>query len=542
MRLLQQLTYRAEVLSDKLEQKSSWILCGISVLYLSSMSLLAIRKQLWVDELLTLYAARLPNLNDVWSSLLTGADQNPIPFFLVTRASMALFGDTSFALRLPSILGVLLMSLCLFQFTAKRSSTLYGVVAMLFPLITTAYWYAYEARPYGLILGFGALSLLCWQAATENRYRPLSIICLSLSLAAALSSHYYGIFVFFPLALGEAVRTWTRRQIDLPVLASFCFGLLPLMLFLPLIRQAKNNSGVFWSPPRWLDIADFYEWLLLPTALPLLAVVVLLGVYSFRHRSTPDERVVEVQPLPPRHEMAAIYGFIAVPFVAVLLAKFVTQGFTNRYALPAVIGLSIFVALTAYRLANAKAVVAAGMALILGGWFGLTAARIVFMGDSANMEPTETLNPIAARDFLRAKGAPDLPIVISEHHTFFPLAYYAPPDIASRLVYLADPEASLRLRGHNSAEVGALRLLGPWFHLNVQEFRSYITTQRRFLFYGSIGHWNYILSELEAVNAHIEYLGRDGDRLLFLVDLTKPRANLSSFNVQVEVAKTGLRQ
>jgi hypothetical protein len=45
---------------------------------------------------------------------------------------------------------------------------------MLFPLITNAYPYAYEARPYGLLLGFCGLSLLCWQSAAEGQSRLLS--------------------------------------------------------------------------------------------------------------------------------------------------------------------------------------------------------------------------------------------------------------------------------------------------------------------------------------------------------------------------------
>jgi hypothetical protein len=174
--------------------------------------------------------------------------------------------------------------------------------------------------------------------------------------------------------------------------------------------------------------------------------------------------------------------------------------------------------------------VGAALALILGGWFGLVGARMIFLGEAANMETTESLNPVVVSDYLRAKGGGDLPIVISDHHTFFCLAHYAPQDVGSRLVYLADPEAALRHLGHNSAEQGALALLGPWFHLNVQEFLPYIASHRRFLFYGNIGDWDYILYELEAINAHVELIGRDDDRLLFLVDLTEPPANPSSPN------------
>ena len=78
-----------------------------------------------------------------------------------------------------------------------------------------AYLYAFEARAYGLVLGFAALALLSWQSVALGRRRVLSLVCLAGGLSAAVSSHYYGIFVILPLALGEASRSVSRRRVDL---------------------------------------------------------------------------------------------------------------------------------------------------------------------------------------------------------------------------------------------------------------------------------------------------------------------------------------
>src|SRR6266508_1563014 len=139
------------------------------------------------DELYTFYISLLPSHSDIWSALSTGADQIPPFFYMITRASILLFGENHVSIRLPEVLGFWVMSLCLFQFVSKRSSALHGLVAMLFPLVTDAYYYAFEARPYGLVLGFGGTALLCWQAAAEGYYRKLSLMGLALSLAAAIS-------------------------------------------------------------------------------------------------------------------------------------------------------------------------------------------------------------------------------------------------------------------------------------------------------------------------------------------------------------------
>src|SRR5262245_65490298 len=136
---------------------------------------------MWNDELFTFYTSRLPKVSDIWGALLTGADQIPPLFHLITRAAFALFGVNSLSVRLPEVLGFWVMSLCLFRFVSKRSSALYGFAAMLVPLITVAYDYAYEARPYGLVLGFCGLALLCWQSAAEGHYRKLPLIGLAVS-------------------------------------------------------------------------------------------------------------------------------------------------------------------------------------------------------------------------------------------------------------------------------------------------------------------------------------------------------------------------
>jgi len=98
------------------------------------------------------------------------------------------------------------------------------------------------------------------------------------------------------------------------------------------------------------------------------------------------------------------------------------------------------------------------------------------------------------------------------------LAHYAPPDIASRLVYLADPGKALYYLGHNSVEKGTLALLKPWFHLPIEEYGPFLTSRHRFLVYGASGHFlNWLLPDLMASCRHLELRGRHKDCLLFLV-------------------------
>lgn len=484
---------------------------------------------MWNDELFTFYIARLPSVSDIWSALSTGADQIPPFFHMLTRASFSLLGVNHLSIRLPEMLGFWLMSLCLFQFVSKRSSALYGFAAMLFPLITTAYDYAYEARPYGLVLGFGALSLLCWQSAAEGYCRKLSLLGLAVSFAAALSSHYYAVLLLFPLAVGEAVRSLSQRRLDWSIWVALGLAMTPLLLFLPLLEQAKTYSTHFWSQAYWKSIPESYYFLLIPAVFPLVAILLLSALDAALHPLGPGRRNHEVRLTPPIHEIAAAFGFVAIPVVAVILAKLVTSAFTYRYALPSVIGFSILIAFATYALLEARAIL--GVALVLSFLGGFIVLQVRSFQETIAV-PEELENTYK---FLRSEPESRLPIVASDLHTFMILAHYAPPDIASRLVYLADPEASLRHLGHTAVDRGILDLK-PWFGLNIEEYGAYVASQPRFLVYayGKYLNWrsgglnwlltnrrggglNWLLSELTATHRRIDLRGQENENSLFLV-------------------------
>lgn len=508
--VLQKSDRLAEVIKDQCDRRKLWFLIGFSLIYLMSTLVLASRKLLWNDELFTFYISRLPSVPAIWSALMTGADQISPFFYLITRGSFFLLGVNHVSVRLPEIVGVWIMILCLFRFVSKRSSALDGFVAMLFPLVTTAYDYAYEARPYGLVLGFCGLALVCWQSAADGYNRKISLIGLAMSCAAALSSHYYGVLIFFPLLVGEVVRSISARRLDFPIWVAFGFALLPLFVFMPLIEQARTYSVNFWAQPHWGSIPEFYYFLLIPALAPIVAVLMLAAGYSM----TSSSGVAKYhQGLPPKlllHEVAAAFGFIAIPFVAVALALLVTGAFTYRYALPAVIGFSILLPFATARLLDGRAVSAVALMIALSGGFMMLNARSFQAATSVSLDQSK------AYSFLGSNGEANLPIVISDAHTFMMLTYYAPRDIGSRLVYLVDPESALRHLGHTTVDRGLLDLKSV-VGLNIEKYQDYIASRERFLVYGPIRHPNWLLFELTAPDRLVELKGRNGDSLLFLV-------------------------
>lgn len=514
---------RLDTIGAWAEARATLLLVALSAFYFAITWFFAARKLLWNDELYSFYVATQPTMSDVWGALKAGGEQTPPLFYVFTRAAFGLFGNNNLSIRLPEMLAFWGMSVCLYVFVRRRTSNLAGLVAALTPLVTSAYPYSYEARPYALVLGWAALALLSWQSASLGRSRPLWIAALAISLAATLSSHYYGLFVLLPIALGELVRTAERRRADWAVWAAMGFAVVPLVFQLPLLRAGAAYAGTFWSPPQWVNVPDFYEDLLKPALVPIVAVLVIALLLRALHRQEPA--AAQRQPPLPVVDLAAAIGFVLIPVAAVVVAKIATGAFVNRYALSAVIGFAVLAGIGSALAFWRRPGLQFGLALILAGAFAFAQAREA-------LAPTGVSTPISAATIQRAadwvNAVPDatLPVVIADPHNLAVLSHYAPPSLRARIVYAADPDRALRELGHNSVERGMLDLLQPWFHMNVVRFEPFVASHDEFLVYGDfvrLAFLNWIVPALRQQGFEIVLLNRAGDDMLLLATRQRDR-------------------
>jgi hypothetical protein len=448
---------------------------AFSAIYLAATTVLALRRPLWNDELYTYYFARVPGAADLWRALETGADQAPPLSYLLTRASFSVLGVGSLSIRLPEILAFLLFCICTYVFVARRTNQLYGVMAMFLPTLTAAYYYASEARAYALVLGFGALALLCWQLATEGVRRRVALVGLAAALALAVSSHYYALLLLVPLGLGELARAFARRRIDVAVWAAFTGALLPLAAFVQLIRASHSYSTGFWGRPAWLDPLRFFSFLLDPRVatpsvmstgrptergLVLLAVGLLisalvvvgpLGPRLLRRRGRTGSNTLLVHG-PPNHEVVAAAAFLLLPLAGVVVGKAVTDAYAPRYALSAVIGV-IVLPFALYRLEGRRPII---------GWSVVTALAVAFFVAFVAHEHAATRWSADQRrtlQFLERNAPSRVPILIDNPHQYLELSYASPPSFGGRLIYVANPSWDSTQRG--------LLALGRIAHLRV---------------------------------------------------------------------------
>jgi hypothetical protein len=495
---------------DRLEAHPRLALTLISLIYFAVAITLARIKIPWNDELFTVYIARRPTLRDVWNALLTGAEQLPILFYVITRGSIALLGPTHLGIRLPEILGFWLMSISIYAVVRRVSSAAWALVAMVFPLITGAFYYAYEARPYALVLGFSSLALLFWQNAIRDRSRRLAAIGLGASLAAALACHYYAILTFVPLVTAQTVWCWRRRRFDVAVAAAFLLGLAPIAFMLPLIRAAKAYAATFWAKPHWSDMYLYYQSMLCTAPqrwchargpdlasgaftldLLLAAVPVFLAfivVSRDRKESVPEPAGGLSLP-----EWVAISGFALTPVLAVILAMTVTHAYADRYAMIAIVGLAPLLAVSMAKASRNKPAPAAITVLIALG---------LFLAGSAS-EARRLRRAIGGYDFILSflhEERAGMPVVVTNPHMFFELSaiqenHSSPVPIR----YLFDRDRALAYTGTDTVELGLIAFQ-DWAPLSMEPFDTFTAHPERIVLLGNPAAFSWVTQELQRQN------------------------------------------
>jgi hypothetical protein len=396
---------------------------------------------------------------------------------------------------------------------------------MLMPLCSSAIYYASEARGYGSMLGFCSLALLAWQRVTSSRKRRMLWLCtLFLASALAVSSHYYAVLFVFALALGEFARTLQLRRIDLLVWLAFCGAAIPPLAFLSIIRSANSYSAHFWAIPIWGSLLDFYPAMLGPLAniLILCAIPFLIAVLrSESYEETKGKRIL-------RHfstyEVVAWGCIIAVPFFAMLMAKTVTHGYTERYALAGIIGA--IVALCHFGFAVAPRPRSFPLLLSFAALFYFTvhgirtiriqATGITRLSDQMHMLDAHTGSPLALSDIT----------------VFHRVSFYSPRRLIQDVAFVANPESSVRYLQQDTVDRGLLDLR-PWFPLQIVPSQTFLAEHRDFLVYSYIGDWSWLTYELIPPRYDTRMLDRFDADILLGVHRTSEAPEVSADEIEL---------
>ena len=114
----------------------------------------------------------------------------------------------------------------------------------------------------------------------------------------------------------------------------------------------------------------------------------------------------------------------------------------------------------------------------------------------------------AASRFLPANAAGNDPIAVTNVDRFYQLSFYAPRQLADRLVYPADPPSSVRYMGHDTMDRGLLALR-PWYPLNTVPYDDLLKSHQSFYAYGDISEWTWQTRRFVADKLSVQMVNRE---------------------------------
>lgn len=457
---------------------AKWLLAGV-ILYAVVRGLFAAAtKPFWYDELCTLIIVKQGSISAMWHALSHGADGQPLPYYLVERLAWAVTNNQHISFRIPSILGFSCVIFCLYSFVRKKNGGTVALACAMIPLFTVLFdTYAVEARPYSLMVACISVALVCYQHAPSVRW----MILMGASFALAQSFHYYSVISFIPFVAAELVFALGARRIRWAVWLAFSCGLLPLILFWPLLSQFRSSHGAhFWAVPSLESAKSGYGWYFNTSGfwglvLLVAAMLAVLGTLLLRVRKRAEATRPVVDLL---HEPILILGFLALPLIGFVIAKLAHGGMTPRYVLSALFGFPLAASYLLPRIRlNSIGLFAM---LVLLSFFVIHEKRFWFSYNAHFISPADSVEALAA-----SAGHSALPVVVSNAHDYLQLAYYAPPEWNQRFISLVDPPEAVIYSGSDSAdkELQAMREFAP---LRVYDFDKFAVDHHSFLLYSSI--------------------------------------------------------
>jgi|GEM_PF-5368888 len=384
------------------------------------------------DELLEMAAATAPSNHDVLAFLASGVDFNPPLSHFLIRASVAVFGESEWAARLPAFAGILTLLLCIYVYVAKRLRRSYGLIAILLILGLPVRLYAIQARPYGLVLGISGLVLLLYQAAQGKR-RLFVLPCLMLCTAALAASHYYAVLVVGVLIAAELSRSWMQKRIDWLLL---CSCALPPIAVLFVLRNAIHEQRMvlthYFARGNLLSFKHGYDELLMDPLVLSIALLLVVGLLLLRLPRTDDQAPL----LLSMHEWTFAIGLLLLPILGAFVTQFVTHAYVPRYFLPAAIGFSI----CACCMIRSLSQVLPSITVIL------VVSLTIGLGKVALQEVPHQSDDLPLASDLAVENTP----ILFDTPGTYEEAYYYLPSLRKNMWVIAEPAASLRYRQYDT--------------------------------------------------------------------------------------------
>jgi hypothetical protein len=540
-------------LEDSIDRRPIRAFVVLSFLYFGVVFTLSSFKLLWLDELITLHIARLGSASAIWRALSQGADPNPPVSHLLVLYSRDVFGEHELAYRLPAASGYWVGLLSLFFYLRRILPATWALAGTVLSMTMAAFDYSYESRSYGIFYGLAMFAFLCWGRAAGNRCKTRGdyfwIFGMVFALAAGISTNYFAVLAFLPIAAGELASTISRtlettrrsqecrvaygtailRAIDLRIWLGLLVAATPLIAYRPLIaRSIAQFAPYAWNKVSLQQVGDSYTEMVEIVLYPILTLFALGVVVEFvrriylqlcdacREKVLPKWLSSFIESTPrragiPLHQLVGIFFFMLYPILGYIISSIRGGMLSPRFVIPVCFGFAIAATLVAFRIfGNLRS---AGLIFLcfVSAWFVARESVVGYWYEEQKQCFYKIIDHLPEAEFAVPQGAP---IVIPDPLLALTFEHYAPRQMALRVVYPMDFPAIRFYRGDDSPEENLWAGRGAIYELRILPLAQFQSSAGTYLVIASdrnwlledLGHHHYPMSRLP-IDTRAEAIG-----------------------------------
>jgi hypothetical protein len=463
----------------------------LSIAYFVVVLILSSFKLLWLDELITLHIAKLGSASAIWHALARGADPNPPVTHLLVLLSRMVFGDHEFAYRLPAMAGYWVGLLSLFLYLIDRLPATWALAGTVLSTTMAAFDYSYESRSYGIFYGLAMLAFLCWSRTVDpNRgakARRPALIGMVLALSAGISTNYFAVLAFFPVAAGECaltiIRVWKMlrqsrsreyashisifQAIDVRIWLGLAVAGSTLLAYRSLIaRSIAQFAPYAWNKVSLSQVADSYTEMVEIVLYPILALFCFgIVVFLINKRLASLCSACREEFLPrwiaplfnrkhpgfplPIHEAVGVFFFMLYPILGYFVASIRGGMLSPRFVIPVCFGFAIAGTIVAFQLFGNMRQAGIAFLCFVSAWFAARESYVGYWYVEQKQCFYKVLDHLPEADLWVSQGAR---IVIPDPLLVLTFQHYAPPALASRVIFPVDFPAIRFFRHDDSPE------------------------------------------------------------------------------------------
>lgn len=342
-------------------QRFLWLFCAIVSVCTAALSFIS--GDIWLDETFSLGLAR-HSVRDLVS--LTASDVHPPLYYLILKCAVLLFPHSIAAAKFVSVIPVVILIFCGAKFLSKEYSSLSAFLFVLILFSTNSILqYAVEIRMYS----WGALfvffcAIASFYMVTDERLRFFLLFLVSAE-CGAYTQYWVAVTlaILFVLAgimcIAKDKNSWKKLCV---------VAVLAVVLYLPWLKTLAAQFGTvsenYWiGNPSLRTIISYVTFLFpYPISLWKIALMLFCAVIMIKNLVLLFNRKLSQKDTVP-----LLFAF--VPFLVILTALtlciLIRPIFVERYALPSIPLLAVFLALALAPFCKKKNI-SVVFALILG--------------------------------------------------------------------------------------------------------------------------------------------------------------------------------